>query len=213
MTKRQLNTATVDTREKLMRLAARAFGTQGYSATSMRYIADQAGIEAASIYYHFSSKEELVDTVMEHGAASIIRHIQDHLDALPPDADAEQRFRAALLGQMSALIQYGDYALAHGRLLAQLPDSVRERVIKRREKHQAFWSRLLEDLRDEGQLREDVDIALCRVFVLSAITSAQTWFNPRKGSAEKIIDELCAIFFDGARPKRKAERRARLMTS
>lgn len=56
MTKRQANATTVDTREKLMRLAARAFGTQGYAATTMRGIADQAGIEAASIYYHFSSK-------------------------------------------------------------------------------------------------------------------------------------------------------------
>jgi TetR/AcrR family transcriptional regulator, cholesterol catabolism regulator len=47
-----------------LRLAARLFATQGYTATTMRVIAEQAGIEAASIYYHFSSKEELVDVVM-----------------------------------------------------------------------------------------------------------------------------------------------------
>lgn len=56
-----------ETRENLLKLAARTFGTQGYSATTMRKIAEQAGIEAASIYYHFSSKEQLVDEVMEQG--------------------------------------------------------------------------------------------------------------------------------------------------
>src|SRR2546427_6136045 len=56
-----------ETRETLLKLAARTFGEQGYSATTMRNIAEQSGIEAASIYYHFASKEELVDEVMEQG--------------------------------------------------------------------------------------------------------------------------------------------------
>ena len=47
----------------------------------MRAIAEQAGIEAASIYYHFASKEELVDEVMAHGADAIVQHLKDHLDA------------------------------------------------------------------------------------------------------------------------------------
>ena len=200
---------SVDTRETLLQLAARSFATQGYVATTMRSIADQAGIEAASIYYHFSSKEELVDVVMEHGADSIVRHIKEHLDGLPAEADAEARFKAALLGQMSALIKFGDYALAHSRLLAQLPDSVRERQVKRRERHQQLWAGLFDDLRAEGFLRDDVDIALCRVFVLGFVNSMQTWFNPRKGSLAKVTDQLCEMFFDGVRPAVKTKRGAR----
>src|SRR5690606_665901 len=150
-----------DTREKLLQLAARSFSTQGYKATTIRAIADQVGIEPASIYYHFASKEELVEAVMSHGAESILQHQQEHLDALPPNASAEQRFRAAVLGQMHAIIKYGDYALAHGRLLAQLPDQARERQIERRKQHQLLWSALVADLKKEGLLRPDVDLALC----------------------------------------------------
>ncbi len=199
MRKKQTNAPT-DTREKLLTLAARSFGTQGYSATTMRNIADQAGIEAASIYYHFASKEELVEEVMAHGVESIVGHLQKFLDALPADAGAEQRLKAALIGQMSALIKFGDFALANSRLLGQLPDKVRERQIGRREKHQQFWNSLLEDTRDEGLLREDLDIALCRVFLLSSINSVQVWFNPRKSSLENVADQICTIFFDGVRP-------------
>ena len=189
-----------ETRENLLRLAARTFGTQGYSATTMRAIADQAGIEAASIYYHFASKEELVDQVMEQGADRIVQHLNEHLDAVGPDATAEERFRAAVFGQMSALVKHGDFALAHSRLLGQLPDSVRERQIKRRERHQRLWNALLESLREEGRLRGDVDIHLARIFILGSINSIQTWFNPRKGGLEKIADQLCDMFFHGTSP-------------
>lgn len=168
-----------ETRETLLKLAARTFGEQGYSATTMRNIAEQSGIEAASIYYHFASKEELVDEVMEQGGNRIISQQQERLAALGADATAEQRFRAAVLGQMAGLIKHGDFALAHGRLLGQLPDKVRERQIKRRERHQKFWSGLLEDLRAEGRLRADADIHLARIMILGSINSIQSWFNPQ----------------------------------
>jgi AcrR family transcriptional regulator len=170
-----------DTRENLLKLAARTFGEQGYSATTMRNIAEQAGIEAASIYHHFASKEELVDQVMEQGGNRIISQQRERLDALGEDATAEQRFRAAVLGQ--------------------LPDKVREHQIKRRERHQKFWHGLLEDLREQGLLRADVDIRLARIMILGSINSVQSWFNPRKGSLEKVADQLCDMFFQGVGPR------------
>ena len=129
---RKQATSSSDTRENLLRLAARSFGTYGYSATTMRNIADAAGIEAASIYYHFKSKEELVDAVMVDGGKNIIGELHAHLDQLPAGAGADVRLRAAVIGLMKAEIKHGDYALAHARLLAQLPDKVREGQVKRR---------------------------------------------------------------------------------
>lgn len=191
---------TGETRENLLKLAARTFGQQGYSATTMRNIADQAGIEAASIYYHFSSKEELVDEVMEQGAERIVQHLSEHMSQLGPSATAEQRFRAAVLGQMTGLVKHGDFALANSRLLGQLPDKVSERQTKRREHHQKLWNGLLEDLRAQGRLRSGVDIHLARIFILGSINSTQSWFNPDKGTLEKVAGQLCDLFFDGISP-------------
>ncbi len=198
MAKRNASSAgATETRENLLRLAARAFSVQGYSATTMRYIAEQAGIEAASIYYHFSSKEELVDEVMEQGGALIVHALREQVDALSEGAGAEQRFRAAVLGQMYGLVKHGDFALAHSRLLGQLPENVRERQVKRRERHQKLWNDLLEDLRSQGKLRPDVDIHLARICILGSINSIQSWFNPRRGSLESVADKLCDMFFQG----------------
>lgn len=202
MARRQKTNSTNanETRESLLQLAARTFGMQGYSATTMRHIAEQAGIEAASIYYHFSSKEELVAEVMEQGADRIVHELTEHVEALGSGATAEQRFRAAVFGQMSGLVKHGDFALAHGRLLGQLPEAVREQQLKRRERHQKLWNGLLEDLRAEGRMRNDVDIHLARISILGSINSVQSWFNPRKGALEKVANQLCDMFFAGVSP-------------
>ena len=45
------------TREEILAAAARLFRQQGYATTTLRQIAEAAGIKAGSIYYHFGSKD------------------------------------------------------------------------------------------------------------------------------------------------------------
>lgn len=52
------------TRDRIILAAVKLFATRGYGATSMRQIADGVGIRAASIYAHFSGKDELVGAAM-----------------------------------------------------------------------------------------------------------------------------------------------------
>src|SRR5690625_1282303 len=51
-------------REELLDLAAAMFAERGLRATTVRDIADGAGILSGSLYHHFSSKEEMVDEVL-----------------------------------------------------------------------------------------------------------------------------------------------------
>lgn len=186
-----------ETRDNLLKLAARIFSVQGYSATTMRNIAEQAGIEAASIYYHFRSKEDLIDEVMEIGAESILKNLTESVEALGEGATAEERFRAAVLGQMIGMMKHGEYTVASASLLGQLPENVRARQAKRRERYQKLWNDMLQKLRDEGRLRSDVDIHLARIFLLGSIQSLHFWFNPRKGSLERVAQQFCDMFLDG----------------
>ena len=51
------------TKEKILRAAVRLFSDRGYDKVSMRDIAAAVGIKAASIYNHYSSKEELLKSI------------------------------------------------------------------------------------------------------------------------------------------------------
>jgi AcrR family transcriptional regulator len=54
----------LDRREVILREAAELFARQGVAATTVREIADAAGILSGSLYHHFTSKDEIVDAVV-----------------------------------------------------------------------------------------------------------------------------------------------------
>lgn len=47
-------------RAQILEVACELFRTQGYEATTMRAIAEKAGVAVGAAYYHFGSKEDLV---------------------------------------------------------------------------------------------------------------------------------------------------------
>ncbi|WP_310794895.1 TetR/AcrR family transcriptional regulator [Cnuibacter physcomitrellae] len=53
------------TRELAQQVALRLFTEQGYEATSLRQIADELGINKASLYYHFDGKEAIVQSLLD----------------------------------------------------------------------------------------------------------------------------------------------------
>src|SRR6202011_4945544 len=60
-----------DTKEKILDTAERLIGERGYSATSLRHIIAQAGVNLAAVHYHFASKEGLLDAVVARKAAPV----------------------------------------------------------------------------------------------------------------------------------------------
>lgn len=53
------------TRELAQQVALRLFTEQGYEATSLRQIADEMGINKASLYYYFDGKEAIVQSLLD----------------------------------------------------------------------------------------------------------------------------------------------------
>jgi AcrR family transcriptional regulator len=58
----RLNT---DTREEVKNVALRLFASRGFEQTSLREIAEELGITKAALYYHFSSKRDLLSALIE----------------------------------------------------------------------------------------------------------------------------------------------------
>jgi AcrR family transcriptional regulator len=54
-----------DTRETIRAVALELFSAKGFEQTSLREIAERVGLTKASLYYHYSSKQELLVAVVE----------------------------------------------------------------------------------------------------------------------------------------------------
>lgn len=80
------------TRAEAQRIALSLFSTQGYEATSMRQIADELGIKKASLYYHFTGKDDIVRSLLEGRSdearvlAEWVRTQQQQSPSLPREA-------------------------------------------------------------------------------------------------------------------------------
>lgn len=62
------------TRQKILDAALDLFSTQGFEATSVSQIADRVGIRKASMYSHFASKQEILESLMQETMKHYERH-------------------------------------------------------------------------------------------------------------------------------------------
>jgi len=58
--------ATLDSRQEILRTAARLFQQQGYHATSMNDVASALKLSKGGLYHHFQSKDEILFNRMDH---------------------------------------------------------------------------------------------------------------------------------------------------
>jgi AcrR family transcriptional regulator len=63
------------TRRELLRVATRLFAEQGYAETSIEQVLAQSPVSRGSLYYHFKSKEELFEAVLEDVEARVARRL------------------------------------------------------------------------------------------------------------------------------------------
>jgi AcrR family transcriptional regulator len=92
----------IDTRQKILDAAESLFGKYGYAATSLRHIISQAGVNLASIHYHFGSKQDLLDQVILRKAEPINKNRLKLLDqfeaeAAPKPASIEKVLEAFII--------------------------------------------------------------------------------------------------------------------
>jgi AcrR family transcriptional regulator len=191
--------AEVDTatRERVLLEAARLFRHHGYSATTLREVADAAGIKAGSIYYHFESKEQILGEVMDKGIQVVAAAVRERVDALPQSATARQRIAAAIEGHLWGLLHHGDFTSANIRIYGQIPTAAKNRHRLVRRGYADYWDRLLEDAMKRGELRPDSSTAVVRLFVIGALNWTVEWYNPQKGSFQDFVKQITAIVFDG----------------
>jgi AcrR family transcriptional regulator len=186
-----------DTRERILLEAARLLRHHGYAATTLREIADAAGVKAGSIYYHFESKEEILGEVLDKGITIVANAVRARIEALPADASWRDRIAAGIEGHLWGMLHYGDFTSANIRVYGQIPTSAKNRHKIVRRAYADYWDRLLASALASGELRQDTGLAVIRLFVIGALNWTVEWYNPQRGSFQDFARQITAIVFDG----------------
>ncbi len=68
---------TESTRDRILDAALRAFGSEGFAATSLDALADQLGIRKQTILYWFPSKQALFESVIDTAALDLVKVFEE----------------------------------------------------------------------------------------------------------------------------------------
>ena len=77
---------TGNTRERIQQVALELFAEQGYDKTSLREIAERLEVTKAALYYHFKTKEEILESVLADFLDEV-EQLADWAEQQPDDAE------------------------------------------------------------------------------------------------------------------------------
>jgi AcrR family transcriptional regulator len=95
----QVRESTGGTRERIQAVALELFTEQGYERTSLREIAERLNVTKAALYYHFKSKDEIVNSLVEDRVRRI-----DELIAWARSQPPTRATRRALLNKYADMM-------------------------------------------------------------------------------------------------------------
>lgn len=183
-------------RDRITEAAADLFLRNGYAQTSLRDIAAAVGIKAGSIYYHFDSKEALLVDILEQGLA-VMDEAFDRAADLARGSDAATRVAAHIHGHMSALFEHGPYTTNHVSAFHIAPASVKQAVIPARDRYEARWVALFDELVEDDQMSAQIDSRISRLVLFGAMNFAVAWFDPTRGNLDQLVDVIATQFWTG----------------
>jgi len=178
----------------MLALAAELFAQKGYRATTVREIADAAGILSGSLYHHFDSKESIGDEILSSFVNQVLTNYRAAASAADPRAALEQIVRSTshTLSQHRAalaMLQHDwSYFATHPRF-AYLPKALRE--IER------IWINQLELGKQDGLFRPDLDAKLTYRLLRDVLWIPEQWRRTRGYSTDQVVDGFLRILFEG----------------
>lgn len=189
----------IATRARILDAAALAFRTNGYSGTRLSDVAAAANTQAGSLYYYFSSREDLVEEVLRVGQERTSGYVRRRVAALPAAAAPVDRLREAIAAHLDTVLEIGDYTSATIRIISQVPDEIRMRRLHEQREYGQFWRVLVDNAQTDREIRADLDGSTARMFLLGAMNSAPDWFRPRQSglTAAQFSQQLETLFLEG----------------
>lgn len=94
-------------REKIIEAANRLFYTKGYNQASFADVASDVAITKGNLHYHFNSKEELLEAVINYRVALITENLEQWNRQFPEVKSRLKRFAQMLLNEEHDIVRYG----------------------------------------------------------------------------------------------------------
>ncbi|WP_112468937.1 TetR/AcrR family transcriptional regulator [Streptomyces triticisoli] len=183
-------------RAQLLGIAAELFATRGYAETTVRDIADEAGILSGSLYHHFSSKEAMLDEILR----GFLEQLLERFTAIEKEGESPKGIFDELIAYSFATIHAQPYAVAlyqnESAALARQPGFAYVDEIGK--KNEELWLRVLRAGQKSGVFRTDIDVELAYRFIRDTVWASVRWYRPGgRYKSEAVAEQYLSMLYGG----------------
>jgi AcrR family transcriptional regulator len=198
----------IDSRQEILRTAARLFQQRGYDATSMNDVAAALKLSKGGLYHHFQSKDEILFEIMNHAMEITQQRVLDPVRGI---ADPEERLRALIRLHIEVVLSPRDREITV--MLHEnhpLPPALRKRINARKKDYIHFLERLMDEVQKEVQKeaqkkgqpaqssRGRVSPRAAAFALLGMINWIYQWYKPEgELQAQNLIPQFTELLFGG----------------
>ncbi|MGB4135746.1 MAG: TetR/AcrR family transcriptional regulator [Microbacterium sp.] len=186
-------------RDELVQIAGRLFAENGFHVTTIRDVADAAGIQSGSLYHHFTSKESMVEELLRE---YWVKLLEGYRDVAARESDPTLAARA-LIRRSVVLLDECRYALrimlSDWAYLAKSFPFMEESL----QECQDIWIEVLDRGQASGAFNPTHEPKVVYRTIMASISGTTRWFDPRgRLDVDALADRISSLFMDGidARP-------------
>lgn len=162
-------------KEQVIRKAAELFRQKGYAASSMRDLAQMLGIEAASLYSHIKSKEEILRTLCFDMAAEF-RASLDEVEH--QDATASEKLRRGIIGHIQVMARDLTASAVFMNEHRHLSQPYLRDFLLLRINYINRFKRIIEAGMQSGEFKDTIDKKLAVMTLFSSLNWMPMWYDP-----------------------------------
>ncbi|MFB9862006.1 TetR/AcrR family transcriptional regulator [Rufibacter immobilis] len=181
-------------REFIIEEAAKLFKEKGFGGTSMRDLAEQVGMDAATMYHYISSKDEILKTICFDIAHTYITQLTEIEQAPQP---ITQKLKALIGLHIRLMTTKGPaVSVANNDWKFLSPEPLQE-FKNLRSRYEKKLASFIEQGVQAGELQE-VNASVALFTLLSAVRWVELWWKPNRGvSPEELENTILTILFKG----------------
>lgn len=189
ITKNKLNR-----KQQIIEKATELFQKQGYAATSMRDLASFIGIEAASLYSHIKSKEEILQTICFQMAEDFFQSMEEVALA---NQKADQKLIRATASHVSVLTKDLAASAVFFSEWRHLSEPYLSDFLVMRHQYENKFIQILIDGYKDGVFKK-MDAKFTVLALLSSINWMPSWYKADgKLNPQQIAENVTDVFING----------------
>ncbi|MGH3171927.1 MAG: TetR/AcrR family transcriptional regulator [Trebonia sp.] len=183
-------------RADVLAAAADLFASRGYAATTVREVAEAAGILGGSLYYHFDSKESMADEIL---SGFLSEMWADYDRVTGAGLGPAETFRELIASSFRRIDQHRPAVMIYQKETAHLAENPRFAYLaESRRKFREMWVSVLDAGVLAGVFRADLDTGLVYRFIRDTVWLAASWYrHDGPLSADEIARQYIAMTLDG----------------